>query len=208
MKDILCFGDSNTWGSVPNESRRYNRRERWPALLQGLLPTSDYQVIEEGLEGRTTIYNDPFESGKNGLEYLGLCLRTHLPDLVIILLGTNDLKSMFGLSASDISRGAARLVEEAQGFRHYCKTEAPQVLLVAPPPVKEIGRPTENFDGAEAKSLEFARHYAARAQERGCHFFDAGTVVESCPFEGIHWQAAQHKNLAEALASRVVQISL
>lgn len=205
MKTILCFGDSNTWGAIPAEHRRYGHQERWPALLRGLLP-ADWQVIEEGQPGRTTVFDDPFEGNKNGLNYLMPCLESHHPELVIIMLGTNDLKHRFGLSASDISRGAARLVKEVYQFTSLALSKHPAVLLVAPPPVKEIGPHRDMFLGAAEKSRELAACYAARADELSCHFFDAGSVVESCPIEGVHWQINQHRKMAEAISVNILSI--
>lgn len=205
MKTILCFGDSNTWGAIPGENLRYSHQERWPALLRGFLP-ADWHVIEEGQPGRTTVFDDPFEGNKNGLKYLRPCLESHHPDLVIIMLGTNDLKHRFGLSASDISRGAARLVEEAYQFTSLATNKHPKVLLVAPPPVKEVGPYIDMFIGAEAKSKALAKFYALRADELKCDFFDAGFVVDSCPIEGIHWQAEQHKNMAAAISIKILSL--
>lgn len=202
MPTILCYGDSNTWGSVPNEDRRYGLTERWPCLLREALPDG-YEVIEEGQPGRTTVHDDPFEGEKNGLRYLIPCLESHIPDLVIILLGTNDLKQYLGLSAYDISRGAAKLAKEALSFRSRTKKQPPQVLLVSPPSVHEIGAFADMFQGAAKKSQQLAFHYRQRAKELGCAFFDAGSVVKSCPLEGIHWQPEQHQKLSEKLVLQV-----
>lgn len=205
MKTILCFGDSNTWGAIPGKNQRYGIHERWPALLKLWLP-NDWHIIEEGQPGRTTVFDDPFERSKNGLKYLIPCLESHLPDLVVIMLGTNDLKHRFGLSASDISRGAARLVEEVYQFTSLSTNKHPDVILVAPPEVKEIGHHKDMFLGAEKKSRELAGFYAQRADELKCSFFDAGSVVESCPVEGVHWQVEQHKKMAEEISIKIISL--
>lgn len=205
MSTVLCFGDSNTWGAVPNEDRRYGRDERWPSLLRNALPDG-YELIEAGQPGRTTVHDDPFEGEKNGLRYLRPCLESHLPDLVIIMLGTNDLKHHLGLSAYDISRGAGRLVEEVLRFDNWAKKQKPKVLLIAPPQVHEVGFFADMFAGAAVKSQQLSYHYHQRAEELGCAFFDAGTVVESCPIEGIHWQQEQHQRLAAALTTQVTDL--
>lgn len=205
MKTILCFGDSNTWGAVPGEERRYGIDERWPALVRKALPEG-YELIEEGQPGRTTVHDDPFEGEKNGLRYLRPCLESHLPDLVVILLGTNDLKYRYHLSAFDIAHGAARLVQEVLSFENWTKSETPQVLLVSPPPIYEVGDLTHMFAGGEAKSQQLARFYEERAKELSCTFFDAGSVIESCPKEGVHWQVAEHRKLAEALVPQITAL--
>ena len=107
MKSILCYGDSNTWGYDPQTRSRFPHDVRWTGVLASSLGTG-YRVVEEGLNGRTTRWDDPIEAGRNGLTFLQPCLESHLPlDLVIVMLGTNDLKQRFGLSASDIAQSAA-----------------------------------------------------------------------------------------------------
>ena len=111
LKEVLCYGDSNTWGYNPITKERYEKDERWTGVLQNALG-NDYHVIEEGLNGRTTVWDDPIEGFKNGKTYLIPCLETHKPlDLVIIMLGTNDLKKRFSLSAYDIAQGAGVLID-------------------------------------------------------------------------------------------------
>jgi len=202
MTTILCFGDSNTWGAVPEEDRRYNATERWPALLKGFLPTN-YELIEEGQPGRTTVHDDPFELEKNGLRYLRPCLESHVPDLVLIMLGTNDLKNHFGLSPYDISQGVSRLVAETLKFESPAKLQTPKVLLIAPPPIYEVGFFADIFAGGAAKSLRLAKYYEGCANELGCSFIDAGSIVMSCEKEGIHWGVEQHKLLANALSEKI-----
>ncbi len=205
MPTILCFGDSNTWGAIPGDHRRYGVTERWPALLAASLPAS-YQLIEEGQPGRTTIHNDPFEGEKNGLRYLKPCLESMLPDLVLILLGTNDLKHRFGLSAYDIAQGVSRLVDETLKFQSLAQPRSPKVLLMCPPAIYEVGSLANMFAGGEVKSLALTQHYAQCAADLGCAFFDVGSVVTSCENEGIHWQVEQHRLLAEALTGQVQSI--
>jgi len=198
MKTILCFGDSNTWGYSPSLERRYNESERWTMLLQSQLP-SEYRIIEEGLNSRTTVFEDPFEAGKKGLGYLLPCLGSHHPDLVIIMLGTNDLKSRFNVTASDISKGAAKLVELAKNFNPGFMGKAPEVLLISPAHVLELDNGKEGWDGAQAKSEQFSHYYELRAKELGCHFLDAAKFIEPCKKEGIHWPPEQHIKLANKL---------
>jgi len=205
MPTILCFGDSNTWGCVPRRTRRYNNNERWPALIRAAL-SNDFEIIEEGQPGRTTVHDDPFEGEKNGLRYLTPCLESHIPDLVIILLGTNDLKHRFGLSAYDVALGSAKLAEECLKFKSMARATSPKVLLVSPPPVYEVGFFANMFAGAAAKSQDLAKYNKEFARGLGCEFFDAGTVVTSCKKEGIHWQVEQHKFLADALVPVVKEI--
>ncbi len=200
---ILCFGDSNTWGSNPQNGDRFARDERWPGVLRNILGEG-YEIIEEGLGGRTTVWDDPIEGYKNGKEYLIPCLDTHRPlDLVIILLGTNDLKKRFSLSAQDIAFGAAVLARIVMKSEAGINGRPPLLLLMAPPSVAAMADFSEMFEGAVSKSRLFARHYAAIAAELGCGFLDTGAVVVSSKLDGIHLDAGEHKKLGSAVAAQV-----
>lgn len=206
MKRVLCFGDSNTWGYDPAIKNRFAPDVRWTGVLSATLGP-DYTVIEEGLNGRTTVWDDPIEGYKNGRSYLIPCLETHRPlDLVVLMLGTNDLKKRFSLSAFDIAQGAAVLVREILISGSGYDLEAPKVLLMAPPPVVALTDFAEMFEGAEPKSKGFARHYAAVAQLMGCAFLDAATVIVSSPIDGIHFEASEHARLGKAVAEQVKRI--
>ena len=151
-KTILCYGDSNTWGWNPATQSRYVRDERWPGVLRQELGEG-YLVIEEGLNGRTTVWDDPIEGYKNGKEYLIPCLETHKPiDLVIIMLGTNDLKARFSVPACDVAAGAGVLVDIIAKSETGPGDGAPQVLLIAPPPIAKLSEFAEMFEGGAAKS--------------------------------------------------------
>ena len=205
MKTILCFGDSNTWGYSPIDGRRYNANERWPALLTSLLPLG-YQIIEQGQPGRTTFFDDPAAGLMNGNDYLVPCLEKHQPDYIVLMLGTNDLKTSFAQSADDISQNAAKLVREILGLTCQNKQKAPNICLVAPPIISEVGYFGQLFEGGVEKSKEFARYYALRAEELGCEFFDAGSVVNSSSIDGIHWEADQHRKMADEISIKLKEM--
>lgn len=203
MKRILCYGDSNTWGYDPVSQERFDRDTRWPGALRNALGEG-YEIIEEGLGGRTTVWDDPIEGYKNGQTYLIPCLASHAPlDLVIIMLGTNDLKKRFSLSAFDIAEGARVLVDVAQRSGAGIKGQSPPVLLLAPPPTTTLSFFSEMFEGAAEKSRKFAEHYGRVAQEMRCACLDAGTVIVSSPLDGIHLEAAEHVKLGTAVAAKV-----
>ncbi len=167
-----------------------------------------YRVIEEGLNGRTTVWDDPIEGYKNGLTYLVPCLWTHHPlDAVIILLGTNDLKHRFSLTAYDIAQGAGVLARTALASGAGPGGGAPQVLLVAPPRLAPLtGHFCDLFRGGEAKAEHFAAEYRRVAEEVGCHYLDAGEVVQSSAMDGIHLEPEAHEELGEALAEIICDI--
>lgn len=205
MKTILCFGDSNTWGYSPVTGQRYKESQRWPALLAKLIP-ADYQIIEQGLPGRTTFFDDPAVGLVSGHSSLLPCLKKYQPDCVVLMLGTNDLKASFAQSAADISHNAAKLVQEILDFAGQIMKKTVTVCLVAPPEIAEVGYFGQLFAGGALKSQAFANLYAVRAEELGCDFFDAGSVVNSSPIDGIHWPAAQHRKMAAALAIKLKEI--
>ncbi len=206
MKTVLCYGDSNTWGYSPIDGTRYPRDVRWPGVLRGELGDG-FLVVEEGLNGRTTVWDDPIEGYKNGREYLIPCLETHKPiDLAIILLGTNDLKVRFSVSAFDIANGAGVLVDVVQKSATGPGGTTPRVLLLAPPPVARLTDFAEMFEGAREKSERFAAHYRRVAQERGCVFLDTSKVIVSSDLDGIHFEPGEHQKLGRAVAALVKEI--
>jgi lysophospholipase L1-like esterase len=210
MRTILCYGDSNTHGTAPmqhlEDGRRFGHGERWVSVMRQII-SADWWVLEEGLPGRTTVLDDPIEGiHKNGLTYLTPCLESHIAlDVVTICLGTNDLKARFGMPASDIAAGAGILVETVTrvlaGFGQTAK-----VLLIAPPPILEVGCLAEMFAGGAAKSQAFAKHYAAVATRLGVGFLDAGSVVKSSPVDGIHFDQPEHLKLGMAVAAMVKKL--
>lgn len=206
MKTILCYGDSNTWGYNPATKQRYGRNERWPGVLSNELGEG-FVVIGEGLNGRTTVRDDPIEDYRNGKEYLIPCLRTHKPlDLVVIMLGTNDLKNRFSLSAFDIAQGAGVLVDIVQRSDTGIDENAPKVLLLAPPPVTKLTEFADMFEGSEAKSHKLGQYYRRVAEELGCEFLDTSEVIVSSDVDGIHFDVEDHRKLGEKVASLVPQI--
>jgi lysophospholipase L1-like esterase len=203
MAVILAFGDSNTWGYDPASGGRLARDVRWTGVMAAAL-SSEHQVIEEGLGGRTTVFVDPIEPDRRGADYLPPCLRSHAPlDLVIISLGCNDMKARFNVSAAEIAFGAERLVMMAQAEAVGPNGAPPRVLLVAPPPIAKLSGFTDMFRGAEPKSRAIAAAYAEVAERRRIGFVDAGQFIHCSDLDGIHYEADQHALLGRALAEAV-----
>lgn len=206
MRTILCYGDSNTWGYNPATQERYAREVRWTGVLRRLLGMG-YLIIEEGLNGRTTVWDDPIEGYKNGKEYLIPCLETHKPiDLVVIMLGTNDLKMRFSAPACDIATGAGVLVDIVAKSETGPGDSAPQVLLVAPPPIGKLSEFAEMFEGGTAKSRMLSRNFHLVAEEHGCALLDASGIIVSSDVDGIHFDLSEHRKLGEAVAAGVRQM--
>lgn len=205
MPVIVCFGDSNTHGYDPATLGRYPRHVRWPGVLAAGLAGAA-EVIEEGLNGRTTIWDDPYLDGRNGRAYLVPCLRSHAPvDVVVVMLGTNDTKSIFGRTAQEIAAGASALVDLVLLSGTGPGGTAPRVLLVAPP---LLGEPTAvsdvwGFGEARAKSLEFGELFRTVAELKRVAFLDAGPVAIVDPADGVHLAPEGHAALGHAVAEAV-----
>ena len=201
-RTLLIYGDSNTHGTPPMPHLdfvdRHGPADRWPGVMAQAL--SDWTVIAEGLPGRSTVHDDPLEGAhKNGLTVLPAILESHTPlDLVIVKLGTNDLKARFNLPAQDIAFGAGKLIECIRRL-----VPAAAVLLIAPPPIVETGCLAEMFGGGAAKSARFASLMADEARRQGAALLDAGAHIAVAPVDGIHYDIAAHHILGRAVAAEI-----
>ena len=207
MIRILCYGDSNTWGFKPDSPfTRFPKDTRWTGVL-GRLLGEQYEIIEEGLNGRTTVWDDPFGDHKNGMMYLPPCLESHSAlDLVIIMLGTNDLKAHFNLTAADVAQGAKALVAKVRSSGAGPGGSAPKVLLVAPPPLGKLSLLAGVYGNAPEKSKDLGHQIGLIAEFINCPFMDAGSIVTSSDIDGVHWEAGQHTLFAGAVAERIKSI--
>jgi lysophospholipase L1-like esterase len=205
---VLLFGDSNTHGSCPMGSfadrRRFAPGVRWPGVLRAHLPAGTL-VIEEGQPGRTTLHDDPIEGAhRNGLRALPMLLDTHRPiDLVVIMLGTNDMKARFPVTAADIALSVGKLLQTVAASDAGPGGRAPAAFVVCPPPVEESGPLAAIFAGGAAKSARLAPLLAQVARDHGAGFFDAATVIAVSPKDGVHFEAESHAELGQALAPHV-----
>ncbi len=208
MKHILCFGDSNTYGCDPETWGRFQLHERWTGLLQETLG-NEYRIIEEGLGGRTTVFDDQTSPHRSGVDYLLPCLQSHQPlDLVIIMLGTNDCKGFFANSAYDIARGMSRLARVVLNPQNWERGSRAELMLVSPAPLGEGLLNNSVFDEhfgplAIERSKGLARHFSAVAKELGCRFLDAGSYCSVSETEGVHLDREAHRSLAAALAVEI-----
>lgn len=202
MKTILCFGDSLTWGFDAVTEARHAYEDRWPSVLQKGLGHG-VRVIPEGLNGRTTVYNDYMaDCDRNGARILPTLLHSHGPlDLVIILLGTNDLKPVYANNAVIIGHGVKRLVEMIRHHAWPVETEGPEILIVSPPPLSETDHPLLGpmFAGRIEESRNLASVYRDLADEMECAFFDAGSVAEATPIDGVHLDAENTRAVGRGL---------
>ena len=212
MRTVLCYGDSNTFGSatVARPDGRYAPDERWPGVLRATL-AAGWAVIEEGLGGRTTVSDDPVEWNpeKNGARYLPPCLHTHKPlDVVAIMLGTNDLKARFNKSPWEVAQGMGVLVDIVKAAGVGPAGGTPAIVVICPPVIlDQLPLHPDLFAGAPAKSREMAKRYKAVAEERGVNFFDAGSVIKSSNVDGFHLDPDAHLVLGRAVAALLQKLS-
>ncbi len=203
---ILCYGDSNTYGYVPGQGTRYDEHTRWTGRLAAKLG-EEHTVIEEGLNSRTTVIDDPMSEGKNGLTALTPCMKAHFPvDVMILMLGSNDMKTRLGYGAKDSAKGIGILVDTVED---HCKEHGlsrPKIIVAAPPIIEKqaVG---DAFDARSmAQSRLFSQTYAQIASEKNCSFFDAGAYVLPSEVDGLHLSPQAHAALAEAFYNAVTSL--
>ena len=207
---ILCFGDSNTWGYMPTGGR-YDDETRWPMRMQHVLGEK-YAVIEEGLNGRTTVFDDPVEGGyKSGAAYLPVCLMSHNPlDAVIIMLGSNDTKQRFGMNAKTIGEGIMQLVRLARLYGFNENGEAPRIIIAAPAPfldnLMQAGHGPCFGPQAIGVSFDMIKEYERVARLLRCDYFDASDSAEVSPIDAVHLTRNGHLRLGEAMADKIRDI--
>lgn len=212
-KNILIFGDSNTWGWNPVNDlvmplQRWDDDIRWAGVLAAQLG-DEYKVIQEGLNGRTTVWDDPIEEYRCGKDQIIPALDTHAPlDMVIIMVGTNDLKARYTVTAQDIANGVAIIVDKTLHQVGAFGGNGPKVLLVCPPPLGAIenGCFADMFEGGVEKSRKLPAFFETVAKNFGVSYLDAGTLIHSSEEDGVHLQADQHAILGKAVADIVKSI--
>ena len=190
MKSVVCFGDSNTYGHNPVNGDRFPESVRWPCLLQNLLG-SEFKVIEEGLNGRTTVFDDPNDDWKNGLDYIKGILCTHRPvDYLVIMLGTNDMKTVYNASLDEIAAGLNEIVQRAEKVMDLKQGYVPKILIVSPPEISTdvlAGPFSGSFNEVSIdKSKRIAEYYKRVADKHGC------AISVLCQNDGAAFKVAFH----------------
>ena len=212
-KHIVCFGDSNTHGYNGDTLGRFDESERWTCLLQDLLG-NDYLILEEGLSGRTTVFDDPLHEGLSGLDSIHSCLFSHEPvDLLIIMLGTNDCKERFSVTPEAIAIGMQRLVKKAQATKDAWTNGEPNILIVTP---KNIDKEYEQTPtaapmgmGCAERSWGLAKNFEETAKLLNTHYLDANLYVSNNnKTDYMHLDKEAHKELAHALYEKIKEIKL
>jgi lysophospholipase L1-like esterase len=208
MKKILCYGDSNTFGFIPYQTCqqseiRFEKKDRWTGILQQNLG-DDYEIIEEGLGGRTTVFDDPPTQGRNGQKLLVPILQSHEPlDLIVLMLGTNDAKRIYNASVMEIGRGMEELVKICKNPYNYDSGVRPQILLISPIHLGEKIKESwlgDVFDEDSPNRIRgLAAVYQNIAEKYECGFLDAAMIVKPSEADSVHMDRAAHQKLAEAI---------
>jgi lysophospholipase L1-like esterase len=210
MKQILVYGDSLTWGIVPGTRRRLPFAERWPGMLEAALIRSGEAVrmIEDCLNGRSTVWDDPFKPGRNGLAGIEQRIEVNSPlALVVLMLGTNDFQSVHQHNATHSAQGIAALVRAIRRAPIEPDMPVPPILIVAPPRSgTATGLMSDKFAGARQQSAGLGDAFAAVAAEMRCAFVDAGSIIKPSSIDGVHLDADQHEVLARHLLEPVKQL--
>lgn len=208
---ILCYGDSNTWGFCAATGGRYGDDVRWTRRLQEMLG-ADYLVAEAGLNGRTTVFEDPLNEGLNGLHHLLPAMSHHAPlDLLVIMLGTNDTKERFAATPRNITDGLRRLVNKAKGLDLLFNGGSPRILIVAPIKIDEriYGEPLVAPGmgaGCVEKSHALPALFEELAQELGCDFMDCNPHVAPAYGDFMHFDPDSNQRFAAALTDKIKEI--
>lgn len=207
MQQVLVYSDSLTWGIIPTTRKRLPFDQRWPGVMENALNASGrkVRVIEDCLNGRRTVWDDPFKPGRNGLVGLAQRIEINSPlELVILMLGTNDFQSMHQHNAWHSSQGIAALVSAIRTAPIEPGMPVPPILVIAPPPIRTPKGPVASkFEGGEKSCVGLAAAFKKVCEELDCHFFDAHTATTSSNVDGVHLDAEQHLALGQALAKVV-----
>ena len=209
---ILCFGDSLTWGYDPVTCERFDEDTRWPCVLQSLLGDG-FRIIEEGQNGRTIATDDPTKGFKNGIDYVIPCIESHKPlDLMIIMLGTNDIKTKFGYTSGDIADEMKLFLERVLAYDRFRLGDRMKVMLVSPPHIGKgiySSRFYDKFHDEDARevSMGLASKYKELADAYGVLFLDSADFVRVSEEDSIHLDAKGQVALGHAIYDAVSLIS-
>jgi len=207
MKHILVYSDSISWGIIPMSRNRFPFHQRWPGILEINLNKAgkDVRVIEDCLNGRRTIYNDPIRPGRNGLIGLSERIEVNSPlALVILMLGTNDFQTNHEHTAIHAAKGIKALIEEIRHTNLEPGMLIPKILVIAPPPTLEPkGDIAIKFKGADKKCVGLAEAYKALCEQENCNFFDASKITTSSRVDGVHFDLDQHLTFGNAISEYV-----
>lgn len=208
MKRILCFGDSNTYGYRPDGHGRYDEKVRWTGRVQEILGREEYAIIEEGLCGRTTVFEDEIRPNRKGIDAIRMVIESHNPiDIVFIMLGTNDYKTRYGASAGTIAKGIEQIIETV----HQFAGNQTRIVILSPihlgRGVGEEGFDPEFDEKSVEVSLQLSKELRKIALNNSCSFLDASTVAKPSEADREHLDEEGHKQLADLVVARIRELT-
>lgn len=208
MINILCYGDSNTWGYNPYNGSRYDENTRWTCLLQKKLGL-EYNTIEAGLNGRTTSIDSQVNNIRNGRKFISYEINTHKPlDILIIMLGTNDLLHSYNLYPEEIARGIETIIVEAKKCMFDGNKKDMKIFVLSPPRVIETDLESPLFMGAEEKCKRLPKCFEEICKLQGCHFINITKEISACEYDGIHLNKESHYKMAEIIYNEIINYKL
>lgn len=205
MKQILCYGDSNTFGFIPENCKRYDKDSRWSGILSEILK-DNYQIIEEGMNNRTGFFKNPEGLKQSGGEYLSIFLQNHKNlDICIISLGTNDAQFFYNLDENSTKIGLQKLIDSVH------ETNSKTKIIIVPPVkiTKDILHSSFSMM-FNSESIEKIQNtfpiYEQIAKENKCLYFDFNNFVSPSKTDGIHYTKESHKIIAQKLSEFILNI--
>jgi len=205
MKQILVYSDSLSWGIIPNTRERLTFNKRWTGVFENTLngKNQNVRVIENCLNGRRTVWSDPYKDGRDGSQGLAQVMEINSPlSLVILLLGHNDFQATHDNTAWLSAQGMVKLIQIIHQAPIEPGMPVPEILVIAPPIITEPkGAIANKFRGAEKRCVGLAQELEIIAKDNGVSFFDSNSVIQSSKIDGIHLDDDQHSLLGKAVAS-------
>ena len=212
MEQILVYSDSLTWGIIPNTRQRLSFDKRWPGVCEERLNTQDknIRIIENCLNGRRTVWSDPFKAGRDGSEGLAQVIEMHSPlKLAILMLGSNDFQCTHNNNAWLSAQGMAKLIQIIRQAPLEPEMTIPKILVIAPPTIiKPKGAIAHKFNGAENRCQHLATELKQITEQHNTYFFDSNSVTIASEVDGIHLDEPQHKQLGMAIADFIIEAQL
>lgn len=205
MKKVLCFGDSNTFGFIPENGQRYDENTRWTGLLKELAK-ENYEIIEAGCNNRTGFSDNPAGIKETGYKILPLYLAKN-PDVVVIAVGINDLQPVYNISFFEIKTGLEKMIE-------MIRKASPAVKIIIVSPSKITDNIFHSYFATmfDKTSVEKSKHlpaiYKNVAREKDCIFVDLNNIAEVSKKDGLHYEACEHKKIAYAIFKTLENLTI
>ncbi len=204
MKKVLCFGDSNTYGFIPQSGLRYDKNTRWTGVLQSLCG-SDFSIIEGGCNNRTAFVDNPAGAEQTGYKILPEYFTKDYFDIVVLAIGVNDLQLFFKPTLKEFEQGIEKLIKITKDLSPNAK-----IILVCPSKLDLAGIKSGVFsfqfdEISVEKSYHLPQIYKKLAEKHACKLVDLNEIAKVSPLDGLHFSPESHKTIAENLYKNLKQ---